>query len=126
MVPLLSGDSRAPHRGDALHYPHFTAEKTRHRGEATRDTCLLGLAPAQAGLEILLVVCMCPGVSLPNTGLDKPPAVPVCGSSTSESLSWRRNADSLMWQEGNNHFPSVLVYHIVSVGNLCERLICYV
>lgn len=93
MVPLLLRDSRAPNRGNALRYPHFTAEKTRHGGETTRDICLFGLVPAQTGLEVLLVVCMCSGVSFPNTGLDKPPAVPVCGSSTSESLSWRRNAD---------------------------------
>ena len=73
VVPLLSVDTKAPHRGNAFHYPHFTAEKTRHRSEITGDTCLLGLAPIEAGLEVLLVVCMCLGVSLPNMRLDKPP-----------------------------------------------------
>lgn len=73
MVPLLSVDTRARHRGDAFHYPHFTAEKTRRRGEITGDTCLLGLAPVEAGLEVLLAVCMCLGVSLPNVRLDEPP-----------------------------------------------------
>lgn len=73
MVPLLSGDTGGPNRGEVFHYPHFTAEKTRHGGETTGDTCLLGLAPVEAGPEILLVVCMCLGVSLPKTRLDKPP-----------------------------------------------------
>lgn len=71
MVLLLLGDTR--YRGDAFHYPPFTAEKTRHGGETTGDTRLLGLAPLEAGPEILLVVCKCLGVSLPNVRLDEPP-----------------------------------------------------
>lgn len=52
----------------------------------------LGLVSVEAGLEILLVVCICVGVSLPKAALDKC----LCAVPASENLSQRR----LPWQEG--------------------------
>lgn len=63
----------------------------------------LGLVSVEAGLEILLVVCRCVGVSLPRAALDKC----LCAVPTSESLSQGR----FPWQEGNNYLPSA--QHIV-------------
>lgn len=78
------GRDQSINRSDVFHYPHFAAEKTRHRGKNTGDT--LGLVSVEAELEILLVAHTCVGLSLPSTALDKCLyAVP-----TSESLSWRR------------------------------------
>lgn len=63
----------------------------------------LGLVSVEAGLEVLLVVCTCLGVSLPNTALDKC----LCAVPTSASLSQRR----FPWQEVNNYLPSA--QHII-------------
>lgn len=87
IVPLLLVDSRVHNRGDAFPYPHFTAEKTRHRDEITGDTCFLGLAAVEAELEFFLVVCMYWGFPSPTWDLTSLLAVPECGLSTSESLS---------------------------------------
>jgi len=52
-----------------MHFIIPTLQLRRRGGRVTGDTCLLRLAPAEAGLEIQLVVCMCQEVSLPTTSL---------------------------------------------------------
>jgi len=84
MVPLLLGDTRAPSRGDAFHYSHFTAETTRRWSNWRYLFAAAGSGWGWArnpvsGLHVS-------GGFPPH---HEPPAAPAWGSSTSERLPQR-------------------------------------
>lgn len=109
------GRDRSTNKGDVFHIPILQLRKQDTKVKILEILCL-GLVSVEAGLEVLLVVCTCLGVSLPNTALDKC----LCAVPTSESLSQRR----FPWQEGNNFCSA---YYILSVGKpLCKAGLLWV